>query len=224
LQCPDDDNYVELNLNTTQVWHWADLALGDSAVYDATENPSGIWTKSPTGTPNWWNIQGIRFHGDSSGYSGTLIFCVDKLYFSPDRWIGFAEDVANSQAYYGLREAEYTDENLLSDDDCTKRANSLLMQLKEKTIAVELTTLGNTNIKIGDRIPLTLPPDNISGIDFDVVSVEHAYANSGFQTIAEMLYSNDKRVSPPKTVAESLNHNIQQLRSVTSEIYNRIIR
>ena len=223
LQCPDDSNYVELNLNTTQVWHWADLALGDSAIYDATENPSGIWT-TVVGSPNWWNIQGIRFHGDSSGYAGALIFCVDKLYFSPDRWVGFAEDVATSQVYYGLREAEYTDENLLSDNDCLQRANTLLMQLKEKTIAVELITPGNTNIKIGDRIPLTLPPDNISGIDFDVVSVEHAYANSGFQTTAEMLYSNDKRVSPPKTVAESLNRNIQQLRSVTSEIYNRIIR
>ena len=223
LQCPDDDHYVELNLNTTMVWHFADIALGDSAIYDADEHPSGPWTTS-YGSPNWWNIQGIRFHGDSTGSAGALILCVDKLYFSPDRWVGFAEDVANSQAFYGLREAEYTDENLLSDDDCTKRANSLLMQLKEKTIAVELKTPGNTNIKIGDRIPLTLPPDNISGIDFDVVSVEHAYSNSGFQTTAEMLYSNDKRVFPPKTVAESLNRNIQQLRSVTSEIYSRIIR
>jgi hypothetical protein len=223
LLAPDTSNYFQHDLSgSTMNWHWEEYALGDTAVYDATENPSAPWV--PTGSPNWWNITGITFHGDSTGSSGTLIFCVDKLYFSPDRWVGFAEDVAISQANYGLREAEYTDANLLTDTDCTKRAESLLMQLKEKTIAVELNLNGNTNVKIGDRIPLTLPPDNISSIDFDVINVEHSFTGNELKTNAQAVYSADIRSFPPTNPAEALNKNIQHLKTVTSEIYERVVR
>jgi hypothetical protein len=222
LLCPDTSNYFKYRSFTgaSNTMHWVNAPLGDSAVYDAVENPTGVW--DAVGSPNWWSIQAIQFHGDSAGSSGTLFMGIDKLYFSPDRWVGVAEDPTN-QGIYDIREAEYTDENLLSNDECTKRAESLLMQLKEKTTGVSFTVQGNTNILRGDRIPLTLPPDNITAVDFDVISVEHSYSESGFYTIPQLILGADIRAFPPRNPAEALNRNLQNIKSVTREIYSRVV-
>lgn len=224
LLCPDSSNYFQLRdfTGASNNWHWVDAPLGDTAVYDATENPTGVWDIG-AGSPNWWNIQAIAFHGDSAASSGTLFFGVDKLYFSPDRWVGSAENATN-QAIYDIREAEYTDENLLSDAECTKRASSLLMQLDDKTIGVTFTVDGNTNIKRGDRISLTLPPDNISATNFDVINVKHNYSMSGFFTTPQLVYGGDIRMFPTQSPAEGLLRGLQNVKSVTSELYSRIVR
>jgi hypothetical protein len=223
LLCPDTSNYFKFRgfTGASNTMHWVTIPLGESAIYDAVENPTGVW--DIVGSPNWWSIQAIEFHGDSAGSSGTLFMGIDKLYFSPDRWRGYAEDTTN-QGVYDIREAEYTDENLLSNDECNKRAESLLMQLKEKTVALSFTVPGNINILRGDRIPLTLPPDNITAIDFDVVSVEHFIDQSGFWSRPELIIGPDIRSFPPRTPAEALNKNIQHLKTVTSELYSRVVR
>ncbi len=223
LLCPDTSNYFKYRSFTgaSNTMHWVTAPLGESAVYDAVENPTGVW--DIVGSPNWWSIQAIQFHGDSAGSSGTLFMGIDKLYFSPDRWVGTAEDLTN-QGIYDIREAEYTDENLLSNDECIKRAESLLMQLKEKTEGVSFTVQGNTNILRGDRIPLTLPPDNISAVNFDVISVEHSYSESGFFTTPQLILGVDIRAFPPRNPAEALNRNLQNVKAVTSELYSRVVR
>jgi hypothetical protein len=223
LLCPDSSNYFKLRTFTgaSNTMHWLTVPLGESTIYDAAENPTGVW--DAVGSPNWWSIQAIEFHGDSTGSSGTLFMGIDKLYFSPDRWMGFAEDPTN-QGIYDIREGEYTDENLLSNDECVKRAESLLMQLKEKTVGVSFTVAGNTNILRGDRIPLTLPPDNISAVDFDVVAVEHNFNSSGLWTTPQLVIGPDIRVFPPQTPTEALNRNIKQLKTVTSDLYSRVVR
>jgi hypothetical protein len=225
LYMPSSSHYYEATIldavTPTDTWTWLNLPLGDSAVYDAVENPTGIWHK--TGAPNWWDIEAIWFHSQCSYAVGSLSTSIDKLYFSPERWVGTAEDPTN-QGIYGIREAEYTDENLLSTDECTKRAYSLLMQLKEKTVGVEAKLVGNTNVKRGDRLPLTLLPDNISAMNFDVTEVEHGYTQTELQTTAKMIFSSDIRTFPPQNPTEALNRNIQNLKVVTSEIYSRVVR
>ena len=221
IYAPDAANSYYFDLTGAAMsWHYFSKPLGPGSEYDAVENPTG-W--QVTGSPNWWSLEVIEWQGDASTASGTLLFGVDKLYFSPWRWVGLAED-AGSQNDYELREAEYTDENLFSDVDCEKRANTLLCQLHEKVICVDLNLVGNTNVKKGDRIPLTLPPNNIVAIDFDVVSVSHSYGMNSLATTARCLYSGDKRILPPRTPAEAMQRQLENNRAVTSELYSRIVR
>jgi len=221
IYAPDAANCFYFDLaGAADTWTFFSKELGPEYEYDATEQPTG-W--HVTGSPNWWNMQAVRFLGEASTVSGTLLFGVDKLWFSPYRWVGSASD-ATSQTNYGLREAEYTDENLLSNDECDKRAESLLMQFKDRVLAVQCVCVGNTNILRGDRLSLTLPAENISAVNFDVVNVEHSYRNGDFTTTFEAIYDVANRSFPPTTPAEALHNQVKSLKSVTSELYSRVVR
>jgi hypothetical protein len=99
------------------------------------------------------------------------------------------------------------------------------MQLYDKTIALTCTVPGNTNILVGDRIPVTLPLDNITAQDMDVVAVEHNYTqNALFTTTPSFIYTGDIRVLPPSNPFDATNRQLQHLKSVTSELYTRIVR
>lgn len=225
LYCPNSTNYfvTHSNLNiAVNTWHWADFPLGDSAVYDADENPTGVWDAS--GSPNWWNIQGLEFDCVFSS-GGNADFIVDKLYFSPYRWFSKAEN-ETSQTVYELREAEFTDDNLLSEAECQKRAETLALQLGDRVLALEVGLKGNTNVKIGDRVPVTLPADNVSAINFDVVSAVHHFQRKplGLRTRASLICGADTRAFPPRTPVESVARSLQNLKAVTSELYSRVVR
>jgi hypothetical protein len=229
LFAPDTSNYFQTTTYsgtpTSGTWYWASLALGENALYDADENPTGPWTIG-AGDPNWWDLERIEWEFNSAlpVSSHTITSNIDKLHFGPYRCYGTAEDPTN-QGIYGLREAEYTDDNLLSTSECTKRAESLKMQLYDKTIALTCTVPGNTNILVGDRIPVTLPLDNITAQDMDVVAVEHNYTqNALFTTTPSFIYTGDIRVLPPSNPFDATNRQLQHLKSVTSELYTRIVR
>lgn len=222
LYAPDESNYFQYTLTgSNNNYHWVSLDLGEDYVHDDDEAPTAPWVA--VGTPDWWDIEAVQFYAASSGTSGTLNFCVNKLYFSPDRWMGYAED-ATSIASYDDREAEYTDENLLSTAECTSRAETLLLQLKEKTIGLNCTIPFNSNILLGDRCPVTIPHENLSSFNMDVVAVEHSMVGNQFTTKPSLIYSSDIRVFPPTSPAEALNRQVQNLKSVTSEIYSRVVR
>jgi hypothetical protein len=204
--------------------HWNELALGESAEYDAAENPSGIWEK--TGSPNWMNICGVEFLAHESGGAITdLVFSVDKLYFYPERWISTAED-STSQTAYGIREAEYTDDNLQSEAECQIRSETLLYQQKDRVMRLDFAVAGNTNVLVGDRLTLSLPPDAIVNMDFDVVSVEQQWnMQVGYQTVIHSVGATyATRVLPSMTPLDSVQKQLTQNREFTAELYSRIVR
>jgi hypothetical protein len=221
ILAPDTSNYFETPV-ASAIWAWFNGSIGESAEYDVDENPSGIWTK--TGTPNWWDIRGLRFITNADMGSTHTVY-VDKLYFSPDRWSAVATD-STSITNYGQCDAEYTADDLLSNLECTIRAETLKYQLKDPIIRVDIFTRGNTNIKIGDRIPLTLPVENITATNFDVVSVDHNLTLEGFKTKASMVNSGSTRYLPsmPGANFEVINHQIGNLKQVTSDLYSRVVR
>jgi hypothetical protein len=219
LLAPDDSNYFSAALSTAGVWNWFDQLLGEANEYDADENPSGAWTK--TGSPNWWNIQGIRLLSQAG--TGTDVLYLDKLYFSPTRWVYTTSD-ATSISAYGQADGEFTDDNLLANSECQKRANTLLYQLKDPVIRADVTTPGNTNIKIGDRLLLTIPAEGLSAVSFDVVAVAHDWTMQGARTTASMVNSANVRVLPPASRDDVVARQIGNLKEVTSEIYQRIVR
>lgn len=226
ILAPDSSNYFECDDISQGIGpFWNDISLGESSEYDAAENPTGLWTK--TGSPNWWAMEGIEFyfHFSSNGFYAH----VDKVYFYPERWYHTASDLVgagSSGVLYGQRDAEYTDENLLSDSECEKRAETLLTQLKDPVIRVDMDiTPGTSNLKIGDRIPVTIPAENLTAVNCDVVSVSYDWEkNSGFSASCSMINSANTRALPPGNVNDIIRKHLTDLRSVTSEIYSRVVR
>jgi hypothetical protein len=218
LHCPDNSNYYETPVTDTQIltWNFQDFSIGPSQVYDADDNPNGIWT--PTGSPNWWDIQAIEFYALHDAID--LFIDIDGLYFFPERWSYTITDAASITAY-GQRDLEVTDDNLHSDADCEVRAKTLLYQLKDMPIELDLTLKGDNNILVGDRIPVTLQYENLSAVDFDVISVEQNMDIAGWVTKPKMVNNANIRkgtekmpidtVGTLKKVARMLNYQKQMI-------------
>lgn len=222
LYAPDASNCFYASLTgAASTWTFFEGALGENAEYDADERPSGIWNK--TGSPNWWDIQAVAFISEASG--GAFSFDFDKLYFYPERWTANVTDSTNI-AVYGEREAEFYDDKLLSEAECTKRANTLLYQQKDVVLRLDFTVPGNTNILLGDRLTISLPLDNVVEQSFDIVSVTHAYSKepNGYQTSVHALGSANTRRLPPMSPLESIRLNQKSTRDVVSQIYQSVIK
>jgi hypothetical protein len=203
--------------------HYNDLSLGESAEYDVDENPTGIWEKY--GSPNWMDINGVEFlFHEAGGTPGVDMPCmVDKLFFYPARWLGYQED-ATSQTAYGIREAEYTDDNLMSAAEAQTRAETLLYQQKDRLLRLDFSVRGNTNVLVGDRLTVTLPPDELTSVDFDVVSVENHFVNPNYRTVIQTIQGVTSRQLPSLTPLDGISRQLKQNREVTAELYSRIVR
>jgi len=202
IYCPDDSNYYEFEFEdpgSNGVWAYTITSLGENNTYNAVTNPDGEWVVN--GSPTWENMQGIEVFVDSGG---SFNWDTDGLCLSYGRWRDTAED-ATSQSNYGQRDLIIVDDDLASDGDCEKRAETLLYQLKDPVLRLDISTPGNTNIKIGDRLSITIPAENISAVDYDVITVQHQLlAESGFVTRATLVNSANTRTVPPTTLSEVL--------------------
>jgi len=127
---------------------------------------------------------------------------VDGLYFYPIRPTATASNAA-SKTSYGQRDQEVTDDKLHSDSECQKRAETLLYQRKDAPIQITVRTPGNTNILVGDRLSMTIPAENITAQNYDVISVEHAFSMRGFLTTATMV--NSANVREPMSITGQQN-------------------
>jgi len=203
LWCPNITNNFEWDFGdpgVNDVWKFKIARLGENNTYDADTNPNGQWHLG-AGSPTWNNIQGIEFMVDSGL---DFHWDTDGLCFSYGRWRGLAEDVA-SQTSYCQRDTMMIDDFLLSDSECTKRAETLLYQLKDPVNRLDVLVVGNPNIKIGDRLSITIPAEGISAASYDVVTVEHSLAKeSGFTTRATLVNSANTRTPPANSLQEIL--------------------
>ncbi len=108
--------------------------------------------------------------------SGDLWYGV--LYFGKGRYSNVQSD-AGSIATYGERQYADIVEDLNSDNECELRAKSILDYKKASTISLNLKSTvldyGTTPILPGDIIPITLPNEGISAVDFRVISAEYHF-------------------------------------------------
>jgi hypothetical protein len=175
------------------------LNLGDSQEYDAVLNPDGVWHVN--GSPDWYNINNIEFYFERTD-TNDMIFYVDALYFSHGRYRYNTSDVVGLQ-----RDFDLVDDNLKSDAECESRAKTLLWQLKDAPIRIDVETKGNPNILIGDRLAMSLCAENIGcgwNEYYDVLSVEHDFGKDGFKTKASMVNSSNIRQLPVGTPYEAM--------------------
>lgn len=223
LYAPDASNYFYSPLdNTTATWIFFEQSLGEKNEYDANERPNGKWYKY--GTPNWWDIQKIGFKNTDSPTT-PMEFNLDKLWFYPDRVYADANDSTNETAYR-IREIEIYDDKLLLETECLKRANTILYQQKDRVLRLDFTVPGNTNILLGDRVPITLPLDNLTDQDFDFVSVTDTFSKEplGYFTSVKALDTGDTRRVPSTSPLESIRLTQKNTREVIGQIYNYMIK
>jgi len=187
LLAPDSSNYFQANIksilesNCILQWGLISLALGPNQMYDADNNPNGVWTK--TGNPQWSQVSGLQLIICTIGAASYYMYD-GNFGFLNCSYTGTFED-SGSQSLYGLRELTETDEELSSDNECTLRAKAILAQLKDPaeylTINSTVIDYGTTPILAGDKIHVTLPNENVDA-DFRILSVEY-YVDAKTQTL-----------------------------------------
>jgi hypothetical protein len=212
LYAPDNANYYEEPFTfgtVADVFKFNRFSIGENETYDATTNPSGVWT--PTGSPTWSNIQDIWFGCTGTGvgqYVG-----LDGLCFNFGRWRYESASDSTSQTAYGQRDRTFTDDNLGSDAECETRAKTLLYQYKDPPKQATVTVHGTDNILLGDRIPLTIPSENISAVNFDVIAVEQmaSGAGDGWLTRATMVNSGNIREEVTRSLRDIVITNTRRI-------------
>jgi hypothetical protein len=143
---------------------------------------------------------------------------IDGLYFGHGRWRSIVQD-ATSQTDYGIRELTHVDDKLESDVQCQQRGESLQYQLKLAPTRLDVTTPGNLNLLIGDRLTMTILPENISAAAYDIVTVEHSIdLANGFITKASMLNSSNIREVPAITTGDVMIQQYKRVREITRDI------
>ena len=188
LFAPDGANYFQANISSLLEskcilqWGLISLPLGPSNMYDANNNPNGVWTIG-AGNPQWSQISGLQLIISALDVSTYILYDGD-FGFLNGPFAGTAED-SGSQSLYGLRELVDVDEELCSDNECLLRANAILDHLK---VAAEYLTVrstvidyGTTPLLAGDKIHVTLPNENVDA-DFRILSVEY-YVDAKTQTL-----------------------------------------
>ena len=185
----DPAHYIPENTHTHM---YIDLGPAKEAV---TGNEK--WIR--VGDPSWYNIQSFASYTLwNNALNALAAIQIDCLYFSGLRWYAFAED-GGSQTSYGMRECVITDDRVHSTAEVTNYAATWKAQKKDATLQLDVITPLDTNILIGDRIPITIPNENLTGIiDFDVIRVKHSINTDGALSLATLV-SRERQRSPLKT-------------------------
>jgi len=210
LYAPDSTNIFRwiIYWNTTpragplDTWLRVQLPLGKP--YES----AGKWVKFVDAA--WDNIQGINFSVYDAGATDISVK-VDGLHFSGARFYDLADAGATV-----VREYTVVDDDLLTDDDCQKRAETLLYQMQNIPIRIDVATLGNMNLLEGDRLSMTIPAEDISGVDYDVVEVDHNLSKTGFVSAVKQVNTADKRMLPPITRNEVLQEQFKIQKQIAS--------
>lgn len=223
LNAPDTSNYFRYSIltadypahNTGTHYH---ISLGP-----AFEGASGqgVWIR--TGDPSWYDIQDVRFYGQANtveaGAGDFLTFRNDCIYFSSLRWNDMDED-AGSQTSYGVRPYLVIDDRIHSTTEASNYAATVKDRFKDVPLQLDVIMPMDTNMLIGDRIPITIAHENLSAQDFDVIRVEHVMSEeTGFLTRATLV-SKERMRSPLMTTDYTAI--LREMRSQTSNLTKNV--
>lgn len=205
IYAPDFDNAFYQSSDLRGVMGEVDKWSGE-AVLPFTYLP--YWPRWTTvGSPDWSDVRGILV---TVTWANQQSMFLDGLHFFKRPFSATADASASV-----VREVEYTDNRLMSDSECEKRAKSLLYQQENPVTRLDVTVLGNTNVKIGDQCPVTIPAENMDETNFDVISVEHVISvPGGFLTKAITVNVAETRTPPPAQAREVLLRELTKQREI----------
>jgi hypothetical protein len=85
-------------------------------------------------------------------------------------------------------------------------------------VQIEVTVVGDTNILVGDRLSMTIPAENITAADYDVISVEHSLTGQSFLTKATMVNSVNTREPLENTTVRTIIKQARATRNLSTEL------
>jgi hypothetical protein len=173
LCAPDYANsFLEQYVVKSGVWTEIDIPIG---------RDEAIWVTG-AGTPDWNNIQNIRFAMDSPGSDQVIIF-IDNLFFADARFSGIADDI-DSQEAYGIRCSKpEVDDSLLSDAECLARAESIRAVLKDPVVTLsEVNVDGDHRYNPGDLQRVIVANDDLDD-SFRIIEVGPVVRKSQWDTL-----------------------------------------
>jgi hypothetical protein len=205
LLAPDDANrflrdIVEDDIPAKESFKKFDLDLGPA--HEAASEYMG-WKR--VGSPDWSNIQGIVIavqYGSIGSGEETIDLQVDRLHFL-SYFSSLVEDSV-SQAKYGVRvNASQEDEGLKSDDECQKKAQSLVVFLKDQIESLTFRVDGDNRFIPGDKQRAIVENDDLDAY-FRILEIRHIINGVNWDT--ELKLSNEPKMidylfastSPPR--------------------------
>lgn len=199
--CPDYSNYVGFYL------------LGPEDTWNSTSRTFKKLSDFPisVGSPDLDDCHYIGFIA-ASLVDIAIDLYIDDLVIDDCSFSGTASSGAAD------KDLEVTDTQLKSDAECASRANTLLYQYSSIPARVDVVLTGNTNVLIGDRVPVTIAQENIAAANYDVLSVTQTVSKGGFVTSASMVETGDIRYLPPMNERESTLKAINNLRAVAKGV------
>jgi hypothetical protein len=209
LDAQDTSNYLTYTMDSIHFpgkMEQAHFSLKLGPGYEVLSGVKDGWVK--TGDPDWYSLTAVKFVFQWNNVAGTTVVVnLDCLYFSNMRWSGYTEELL-SQAMYGLREMVVTDDKLHSNVACANYAATVMTQKKYPADQLHVYVAPiDTNILIGDRMPVTIPNENLPGTNFDVISVEHMIPEDMTHAI---LLSNERarqvlKITDPRAAIRTLH-------------------
>lgn len=213
IYAPDSSNYFYCEFTdpgVNDLWKVDVHRLGPDNLYDSETNPDGEFQEQ--GSPEWYNMKGVCLRVQVG--AGTYHVDFDGMCFSFGRYYNTASD-GTSQTSYGQRDLLVIDDDLTSNTECQRRAETLLYQQKDPPVRLDVTTALNTNILIGDRLSMTIAAESISSQNFDVVAVDHFFdSNRGAITTASMVDSANVRELPAVSGQDILKERLKMHRLI----------
>ena len=159
------------NISVSPDVTWHTLEVGVGAAYSNQwefVDPAFDWTRVKTVRVTLYFPSGV----------GSGNFWIHGLYFGGARYSAVVEDLASQAAWTDGEAREYseTDEELWSDEECERRAASLLAYLKDPAEYVHVVSTildyGTSPILGGDELHVHLPNEKVDS-DFRVESAEY---------------------------------------------------
>jgi len=198
LLAPDTSNYFHYYVAATNYPAEGTHTHMHAELGPAQEAITGDEKWVRVGNPSWYNIQGIAF---LKLWDNVVTECVetrvDGLYFTGLRWYDYDND-AGSEGSYGIRECVITDERIHSNTEASNYAATWKAQKKDAALQLDIITPLDTNILVGDRIPITIVNENLAAVDFDVIRVKHSIGMDGAWSHPTLI-SRERQRSPLKT-------------------------
>jgi hypothetical protein len=155
------------------VWTEFDLPIG---------RDSAIW-ETASGTPDWNDIESIRFVMEPVGGSQPMTLYMDNLFFAEARFSGVATDFDSQQAYGVRCSKPIVDDSLLSDAECLARAESIKAVLKDPVVTLsEVNVDGDHRYNPGDLQRVIVANDDLDE-SFRIIEASPIVRKSQWDTL-----------------------------------------
>ncbi len=214
LFAPNGSHYFQKDnisfSDSNDVWKFHRYSLGKTNEYNADSNPNG-WTTF--GDPSWDELTYFNVECDTISSGGYVD--LDGLCFNFGRWKYAPLSDATSVSNYDECDHVIVDDTLTSDADCEKRAQTILFQTKDPVNRLEPVVKGTNNILLGDRLTITLPPENIFAQYYYVTGVENQLDSNGWTTTPTLSSTVNTRRLPTLSDNEAIVASIKNLQQIS---------